>query len=290
MRLPRLSRWIIAVPVAGLLLLVAVLSRWPDGRLHLWVLDVGQGNALLLRSPSGHTAVIDGGPEATPLLEGIGRRLPFWQSRLDLVALTSPGADNVAGLVELLRRQGAAQVVQPRFDPSTGVQGAWRGAVGQAGAPLYHPVRGEVITLDGEPDVSLRVVYPPAEEPPSPEAAPIVMKVEYRGVSVLLAQSLEPADETRLLSMVEAGELESDVLLVPDHGNDTALKAELLAAVAPSVAIISVGAGNSGDDPSPATLERLAAAGVAVYRTDTQGTVEIIVDAEGRLWIASERK
>ena len=279
-------KWVFIIPVGALVILLIVAAQRPDGRFHLWVLDVGQGNAVMLRTPRGHTAVIDGGPEATPLNEGIGRHMPFWQSHLDLIVLTRPKAENVTGLVDLLKRRTVSQVVQTQFELTTSVQGAWREAVGQLAASLHYAQRGDKITFDGEPDVALYVLYPPDVE--ESKDAPIVIKVEYDSIRILLAESMEKEDEARLLGMAEEGELTSDVIVVPDHGSDTALSPRLLEAVAPRVAIISVGAGNRSEDPSPEVLARLKGAGVSVYRTDLDGTVEVIVD-DGQLWVGSGR-
>ena len=76
--------WSLFLPIAATVLILLAVSQEPDGRLHLWVLDVGQGDAILLKTPNGHTALIDGGPGATPVLNGIGAHIPFWQRHLDL--------------------------------------------------------------------------------------------------------------------------------------------------------------------------------------------------------------
>src|SRR5918912_2354978 len=86
--------WILPIPAIIALSRLLIASQQPDGRLHVWVLDVGQGDAILLRTPRGHTALIDGGPGATPVLNGVGRHVPFWQRNLDLLALTHPDDDH----------------------------------------------------------------------------------------------------------------------------------------------------------------------------------------------------
>ena len=152
---------------------------------------------------------------------------------------------------------------------------------------MHYAHRGDVLRFAGEPDVVLRALYP-TEEGISKDG-PIVLKIEYSGVGILLAQNLEKADETRLVGLEEGGELASDVLLVPRHATEDALSAELLEAVQPKVAIISVGADNRAGDPSPDVLRRLLSAGARVYRTDVDGTVGMIID-QGQLWMVSEKK
>ncbi len=275
-------RWAFIIPFVGVVVLLLAWAQRPDGKLRVWVLDVGQGNAVLVRTPLGHTAVIDGGLEAMRLHEGIGRRLPFWQNDLDLVVLTSPEAENVTGLVDLLGRRKVAEIVQTDFEIGTNVQGAWREAAAQSGARVHYAGRGDVIGFAGEPDVVLKVLYPV-------EDGAIVLRIEYDGVGILLAQNMEKTDEARLIEIEDEGELKSDVLIVPRHGTEDALSTALLEAVEPKVAVISVGADNRAGDPSPDVLQKLLSADARVYRTDIDGTVEMMVD-QGQLWMASEKK
>lgn len=158
-------KWALIIPVAGLVILLVVAAQKPDGRLHLWVLDVGQGNAVLVRTPRGHTAVIDGGPESAVLNQEVGRLVPFWQNKLDMVVLTAPKTENITGLVDLLAKRKVRQVVEvkgpaPQTIPDTTMQGAWREAVGQSGVEVHYAQRGDTISFDGEPEVVLRVLYP----------------------------------------------------------------------------------------------------------------------------------
>src|SRR3954468_23838488 len=93
-------RWAFLVPFVAAVLLIIVATQRGDSRLHMWVLDVGQGDWLLLGTPHGHVALVDGGPGATPVLNGIGQHLPFWQHNIDLVVLTHPHEDHMMGLVD----------------------------------------------------------------------------------------------------------------------------------------------------------------------------------------------
>src|SRR5438094_9755418 len=112
---PTAPLWAALLPVPILVLLLVIASQMPDGRLHLWVLDVGQGDAILLRTPKGHTALIDGGPGATPVLNGVGQHIAFWEHNLDLLVLTHPHEDHMMGLVEVVRRYQVGRVVETEF-------------------------------------------------------------------------------------------------------------------------------------------------------------------------------
>jgi competence protein ComEC len=257
----------------ALALFIGASLQKPDGALHIWVLDVGQGDALLLRTPTGHTALVNGGPAPTALNTAVGKHIPFWLNSLDLVVLTSPKEDALTGLVDLLGRRKVEQIVQPPFTPTTSLQGAWQEAAAQSGAPLTTAARGDLITFDSEPDLALHVLYPPTGDPTSD--APILLRLEYNGTTILLASSISAQDETRLLALSAPDELKSDILIVGRHGSDDATSPRFLAAVQPSAAIISAGLGNRANDPSPAVLQRLTAAGAQIYRTDQNGEIEL---------------
>jgi competence protein ComEC len=274
------------LPLVALALFIGVSLQKPDGALRLWDLDVGQGDALLLQTPAGHTALIDGGPSATTLNTAIGKHVPFWQNGLDLVVLTSPKEDSVTGLVDLLGRRKVEQIVETEFTPTTSVQGAWQEAVAQSSAALSIAGPGDVITFDKEPGLALRVLYPPAGD--TTGERPIVLQLEYNGTTVLLASNLTGQDETRLLALSTGDEIKSNVLIVGQHGSDGATSPRFIAAVQPRAAIISVGAGNRTNDPSSEVLQRLIDAGAKIYRTDQNGEIELALK-NGELVITPQR-
>ena len=277
------------LPVLSIAIFIVVSLQKPDGALRLWVLDVGQGDALLLQTPAGHTAIINGGPGSTALNTGIGKHVPFWQNGLNLAILTTSKEEDIAGLVDLLVRRKVDQVVQTEFTPTTSVQGAWQEAVAQSNAQVSPATRGDLITFDNEPDLALRVLYPPADGAAKDAAkdAPLLVRLEYSGISILLASGLNTQDETMLLSLSEQAELKSDVLLVGQHGSNSATSSRFIATVQPSAAIISVGTGNRANDPSPEVLQRLTTAGAQIYRTDQNGEIELTLK-NGELTITPE--
>jgi len=90
---------------AAILLLALAFFAWrtlPDGRLHVVFLDVGQGDAIFIQTPSGKQVLVDGGPSETVLLSQLGRQMPFWDRTLDMVVLTHPDSDHITGLIPVL--------------------------------------------------------------------------------------------------------------------------------------------------------------------------------------------
>lgn len=292
-----LPLWSLALPVIALLMAFLVAAGQPDGRLHVWVLDVGQGDAILLRTPQGHTVLVDGGPGATPLLNGVGAHLPFWQHSLDMVVLTHPHQDHMMGLPDLLDRYGVSLVVETEFSPTAGIQTAWVGALKSRAVPVHYARRGERISFSGEPALWLDVL-----SPITPDAVlerqtrsqggdinntSVVLQLHYGPHSIVLEGDAQTVAEAAMVQY-EGADLHSAVLKVGHHGSDTSSSPTFLAMTQPKVAIISVGSANTFGHPAPQTLNALQQAGAAIYRTDQNGTVEVIAD-RSRMWVRSER-
>ncbi len=258
--------------VAGL-----ALARLPDGRLHVYFLDVGQGDAILIRAPDGRQVLVDGGPSPAALLDELGSLLPFWDRTLDMVVLTHPDTDHMNGLLPLFERYRIATVLDTVQDG--GEAPAWSAALAAHRGQRITARRGMRLVLD---DLRITVLHP--AEPLLPEtsdnAASLVLRLDYGEISLLLMGDAEQATEEALLA---AGQpLQADVLKVAHHGSGGGTSAAFLAAVQPQLAVIQVGADNRFGHPHPDTLARLAQA--QVLRTDQDGRIEVISDGR-RLWI-----
>jgi len=261
--------------VAGL-----ALARLPDGRLHVYFLDVGQGDAILIRAPDGRQVLVDGGPSPAALLDELGSLLPFWDRTLDMVVLTHPDTDHMNGLLPLFERDRIATVLDTVQDG--GEAPAWSAALAAHRGQRITARRGMRLVLD---DLRITVLHP--AEPLLPEtsdnAASLVLRLDYGEISLLLMGDAEQATEEALLA---AGQpLQADVLKVAHHGSGGGTSAAFLAAVQPQLAVIQVGADNRFGHPHPDTLTRLAPA--QVLRTDQDGRIEVTSDGR-RLWVEAE--
>jgi competence protein ComEC len=285
---PGLRRVAGPLPVAaGTLLMVGLLTlvTQPDGRLHLLMLDVGQGDALLVRTPSGASLLVDGGPDPDLAVRRLGLALPFWDRSLDAVLLTHPHEDHVAGLVAALERYRVGMVLEPGRDYDNPSYQRLRelAAEERAGAVVLARA-GQRIQLDGT--TALTILFPSDADAaaPLPEGdvnnASVVALLEHGAFRALLTGDAEAPVESLLLNRGLLGPV--DVLKVGHHGSDSSTGSRLLEVLRPRLALISAGQGNEYGHPHEVTLRNLGAvAGLRILRTDREGTVELVVDDGG---------
>ena len=255
---PRATRWTVGGASAALLLSVA-LAAWPlvrpaDGRLRVAILDVGQGDAIVVESADGRAVVIDAGPGGAERLDA-GERVvaPYlwWRGFLRVAAtiVTHDHADHAGGMVAVRTRFPGAE--------------EWT-AADFATAP--RALGGTVITA-----------LPPVGGP-RPNDRALVLRVELGAASFLLASDIPGVVEQTLVT--RAVPLRATVLKVAHHGARDSSTAPFLVAVQPAVAAISVGARNPYRHPDAGALGRLATAGARVLRTDRDGA--ILFETDGR--------
>lgn len=264
--------------------------RLSGSRLEVHMIDVGQGDAIALRTPRWRWILIDAGDQWRD--SDVGERVvvPYLERRGGEVAafiLSHPHADHIGGAASVLRRLPVAFVLDGGYvQPSSVYEGAldaarertvaWRTA--RVGAP---------IDIDG---VRLTVLAPDSAEiadAPDANAASIVVMAEYRGVRVLLTGDAERGVEARLAQRL-GKDLRADVLKVGHHGSSTSTTAALLDQVAPRLALVSVGAGNRYRHPSPEVIGALTSRGVQVLRTDDVGSIVVSIDGSAELRVAAD--
>ena len=274
--------------LAGAALLAAVagsaVAATPDGSVHIIVLDVGQGDSILLEGDRGGRILVDGGPDATVLMADLDHYIPAWDRRLDAIVLTHPHDDHVTGLVEVVQRYQVGKAFESGWTVDTAAYRAWKSALAARGLAAQRLSTGETLRLD---DATLTVLWPDdgttrpsyldpnATDNRKTNDASIVLLGEYEGRRFLLTGDAEDDVDPILLGR---GLPAVDMLKVAHHGSATASSDVLLATVRPDVAVVSVGAKNPYGHPNAATMARLRAHSSHVYRTDQDGTVETTLD------------
>jgi competence protein ComEC len=256
----------------------------PDGSVHIIVLDVGQGDAILIEGDRGGRILVDGGPDPNLLISRLDGFVPAWDRRLDAIVLTHPHDDHVAGLVAVVERYRVGRAFEPGWIVDTPAYRAWEATLTAHGLEPERLRTGETLRLD---DATLRVLWPDdgttrsavldpaATSNRQTNDASIVLLGEFEERRFLLTGDAEEDVDPILLSR---GLPTVDMLKVAHHGSSTASSDALLAAVRPAVAVISVGANNTYGHPNGGTVSRLRAHSSRVARTDLDGTVEVTLD------------
>jgi competence protein ComEC len=278
----RATRYVAVAVVAACTALVLVAAHRPDGVTRITVLDVGQGDAILVEGSRGGRMLVDGGPDPDRLLVQLDRRLPPWDRRIDVLVLTHPHEDHVAGFPLLIERYRVGHVYENGMRGPGPGYAAWEAALSRPGAPLHGRLStGDTITID---DARFTVLWP--DQGCVPRAPPdsgreindrsIVLLGTVGGRRVLLTGDLEDDVDPVLLARSLP---RIDFLKVAHHGSGTASSETLLGALRPRLAAISAGTGNTYGHPAPATVGRLHGVGAIVERTDLDGAVTVSIGA-----------
>jgi competence protein ComEC len=282
-----------------LLLLTALIAASPfpthfaKGKFELTVLDVGQGDSLLLVSPAGHTLLIDGGGEPPNYSGRIALHAPdpgeeavspyLWSRgfmRIDVVALTHAHQDHLGGLTAVLENFKVGELWIGREIQSPGLTKLEELARAH-GVPIRNEGFGDSFEWDG---ALCKVLWPEKNSGDISTTAKnndsLVFHLRYRNRSFLLPGDAEMQAEAAILSGSPPGELRSDVLKVGHHGSKNSTAPEFLAAVRPQLAIISAGEENPYGHPSKELLQRLQDANVNILRTDRNGAIRVLTDGD----------
>lgn len=246
-------------------------SAAPIG-LRVSVLDVGEGDAILLDPRAGDPVLVDAGPPEADTAQALTAR---GVEALSALVVTHTDADHIGGAADVLGALRVSHLLCARIDRPT------LGSAELAGTAVDRVAEGSSLRSGG---LRLRVVWPPAQllEPgrrlAEPNALSLVLLARWHGFRMLLTGDAEGE-----LAPVHPGDV--DVLEVAHHGSEDTELVARLAATDPELAVISVGADNPYGHPSAPTLVALADAGVPVLRTDLDGDIEIAVNRAG--WSAA---
>jgi competence protein ComEC len=258
----------------------APVLRPGPGLLELHVLDVGQGDALALRTPRGHWVLVDAGRVWTGGDAGRRTVVPYVRRRggdVALFVLSHPDADHVGGAPTVLDALRPARWWDPGFVHTSNVYRDALTVAERRGIPWRRVQTGDSLRVDG---VLLRVLGPDSAWTASQRSAndaSTVLLVEHGQVRLLLTGDAEAAQEAQLVQ-AWGNALEATVLKLGHHGSRTSSTAAFLDAVQPRVALVSVGAGNRYGHPAPEVLAALRARGVDVLRTDRDGVLVLRTD------------
>ena len=267
---------------------IAILNM-PDDKLHVSILDVGQGDAILIQTPNHQNILIDGGPSPQAINIELGKKLAFWDRTIDLVVLTQPQADHVSGLIEVLRKYKVKHIIEPGITSSSLTYQQWRTEVGNNGIKYETAEAGQEINLGN--GIKIEVLHPSSlllqGTSDDSDNNGIVLRLSWNEISFLFTADIRQESECFLVA--HRANLKSTVLKVAHHGSRTSTAPGFLAVVNPEIAVISAGYNNQFGLPNTDVVDRLneQLGADKVYLTSKQGTIEFITDGQ-RLWVKTK--
>lgn len=278
---------VIAVLFLGIsaLLVWGKIKAHQDNKLYAYFFDVGQGDAIYLRTPDNQDIVIDGGPD-NAVLSQLGTYMPFYDRKIELMILTHPHEDHINGLIEMLDKYKVDKVLAPlvSYDSASVVE--WERKLTSNNIAVSSGLQGQKIGLG----TSRIEILSPSEEllqDDNVNNASIVLKYIYGNTKLVLTGDAEEEAEAYMIKS-EGVNLQADFLKVGHHGSKTSSTGSFLDLVKPEYAVISVGAGNKFNHPSSNTIEKLKEREIEYFRTDYNGTIFCISDAQ-RLTCSPEK-
>ncbi len=278
---------------AGLLLGPPAIHFLNLGVLELVVLDVGQGDAALLRSPGGRWVLVDAGPRTRTFDAGARIILPYLRRRgveaLDLLILTHPDMDHVGGAASILEEFPVRAVLDPGVATGTEVFLDALETAQDRSVPWRVVGAGDSLNLDG---MALRVLAPEVHEEDGFEedknGASLVLEIRFGAFSALLTGDAPAESEERFVPRLLSPRIQ--VFKVGHHGSSTSTTRELLERTNPETALISVGRRNRFGHPDPAVLARLRGVGARVFRTDLGGVLVVRARKDGSYRVSAQHR
>lgn len=268
--------------LALLVLNVFIWMQFRSGppRLRVSILDVGQGDSILVQGPSGIQMLVDGGPDRS-VLRQLPREVGFFDRYLDLVVETHPDKDHTAGLSDVLDRYRVPNFLGPGILSNTATSKHFDQSVAnESGIRTFTARRGMRIHLGN--GAYADVLYPDRDvSRGEANEGSIVMRVVFGTTSFMLTGDAPSDVEQRLIELgSREGKLSTTVLKAGHHGSKYSTSDEWLAALSPKVVAVSAGKENQYGHPNPETIARIKKEGAQIISTIDSGTIRFVSDGK----------
>lgn len=253
----------------------AEISGFYRQSLEVTFFDVGQGDAIMVKTPERHLILIDGGPDDT-ILGKIGQIIPFWRQHIDLVVLTHPHADHLYGLIQILDRYQVDYILWSGVECLDSVCQLWKNELAKGDSEIIIAQAGQRIRSDS---MVLDVLYPLTSYyrylPKDHNDISVVTKLSYGNHAFLFTGDITDKGEKEIV-LAWGNYLSSNIMKVAHHGSISSSQEDFLDIVHPEIAIIQVGANNKYGHPAQETIDKLISRSIIIHRTDEDGDIKII--------------
>jgi len=267
---------ILFIIVALTIIIFGLFFYTKDKYLHVYFMDVGQGDSIYVRYMNKQDILIDGGPNEKVLFE-LGRAMPFWDHKIELVILTHPHSDHIAGLIEVIKKYDIEKIIMTDATHTSNEYLEFLKVIKEKNIPVQ--IISDIQSISIDNNLSLNMIWPKEsfkdKKIDNLNNTSIVALLKYDQFNVLLTGDIETEVQEKIIKENKDKISNINILKVAHHGSEKNLQSFIKIAN-PDIGVISVGKNNQFHHPSDATIKNLDKYNVKVLRTDENGTIEII--------------
>lgn len=256
-------------------------NRTDPGHLVVSFLDVGQGDAIFIKTPNGKKVLIDAGPDSKVLREVSGL-INFYERNIDLFIATHSDADHIGGLPEILKRFNLDKYIYNGKEDLDGLNSEILEILNKQKIDQHVATAGDKIILDHENNIYIEILWPEKDkELKDNNEYSVITRIVFNEIEFLLTGDASKDAENKIS---DAYEIESNVLKAGHHGSDTSTSLKFLEAVNPEYVIISAGLDNKFGHPKESVLNNISKIKAKVLETFVSSTITFETSGE-ELWI-----
>jgi competence protein ComEC len=247
-----------------------VIRQSKNQDLKVIFLDVGQGDSILI-SQGSRQILIDGGPSGSVLLSKLGKYIPFWDRKIELIVITHPDQDHIQGFIDVLKHYQVEKIIKTKSGSQSQTFKTLEDLIAQEKAEVIDGIRGTSIKI--AEGVKGEIVYPPEiKVGDDSNENSVVIKLDTGKEKFLFTGDLPSINgEDKLLG--SGIDLDADYLKIAHHGSKYSTSLDFLEKIKPKELIISVGKDNRYGHPNQETIDRLKKENIPILRTDQKGDI-----------------
>lgn len=263
--------FIVLVLFISVVFLISLEVFKKDPKLTFAMLDIGQGDALFIESPTGVQVLVDAGPPGRVVKE-LSKVMPLFDRSIDMIIITNPDADHFAGFLDVLKVYKVGAVLEPGTTNDSKMYENLENLIQKKNIPKSLAKAGMSVDLGG--GARIDILFPDRDVSSwERNVGSIVAKLSYGENSIMLTGDATVDTEKIILEEYPPEVLDVDILKVGHHGSYTSTRDTFVKALSPTYALISVGKDNAYGHPHIETLDTLNKLGVKILRTDLEGTI-----------------